>query len=312
MKANYRHKSNRKKILKIILSILLSLILLYFIGGFIGKIVSYVSVPIYNIKNWSVESTGSVPSYFRDRAILIDTIASLEAKLSVQNTQSLTLARVLDENDNLRNLLGDVKEDRIVAGVIARPPMMPYDAILIDRGSNDGILEGAVVYHSNDSAIGFVAKTYLGSSLVTLFSTPGVEESVYVIGPDIYTTAYGDGGGIMRVSIPQGVSINIGDIIILPSLDSGVLGSIQTIESVITKPEQIGYFAFDVPLQSLKVVSVGRRAQNIISFEEAEKHVSEFKEELFKIDIPDEIIVTTGTSSTSPIQKGGVIEEYVE
>jgi len=208
------------------------------------------------------------------------------------------------ENEELLSLMNIDDAERIAAAVTARPPYLPYDSLLIDRGTKDGIKEGAIVYRAYDQAIGLVSRVYQEGALVTLFSTPGVEATVYILGPNIYTTAYGEGGGIVRVSVPQGVSIVLGDVVIIPSLEIGVLGTIKDIKSVPTQPEQYGYVMSEAPIQSLNLVSVSSRVLQKRTFEEVESIIAGYNYEALKVDIPDNVVVggtlASSTGTTAP------------
>jgi len=274
------------------------LLALFLFGNVIGSIFSVVTTPLYGVRSWFVESSGTVPLYFRERGELIGELKDLKNQIAGFIGRDLTLSKLVDENEKLRALLNVNAPDRIAAGVIARPPYVPYDALLVDRGRDDGLVEGGIVYHEEDRAIGFVAKTYEDMSLVTLFSSPGVKSTVYIIGPDIYTTAHGEGGGVMRVSVPQGIEISEGNIVVLPSLLSGIVGAIHTIESVAIKPEQNGYVVFETPIQSLQFVSVETKPLGEVTFEEAKEHVENMKKDL-RIEVPAEVIVTTEFSTST-------------
>lgn len=148
--------------------------------------------------------------------------------------------------------------ERILAGVLARPPFVPYDLLVIDRGAEEGVVVGAVVYIAQNHAIGLVSHVYDHTSLVTLFTSPGVETTVYVYGPNVFAYAYGEGGGVLRVSLPQGVGIHEGDPVVLPALRMGDVGLIERVESLPTQPEQSAYVTLPQSLQSIRMVSIDR------------------------------------------------------
>lgn len=229
---------------------------------------------------------------------LLDQIRDLEAKLASQVGIESALDFAMKENTELRALLSASSTPRIAAGVIARPPHTPYDTIVIDRGRAEGILENTPVYYGSNQALGYVRSVYEHHALVTLFSSSGVESTVYVFGPNFFTTAYGEGGGIIRLSVPQGVEIEEGNIVILPSLDSGIMGTIDHIQSIPTEPEQHAYVTFDVPMQSLRLVSVGTVPLAPITFDEAEDVVDLNEQLLFTIPVPPEHRFETDATTT--------------
>lgn len=278
--------------------VLLALLVLYFGGAILGGVSAKATKILFGTASYFETSSAVLPVYLRSRTELRTEMDELNAALSAHSGDAATIARLIAENNELRGLLGASPESRILAGVIGRPPQIPYDVLYLDRGSVDGILEGAVVYHANDQAIGYVSAVYETSSLVTLFSTYGVTATVYVFGPNVYATAYGEGGGVVRIAIPQGLEVAEGNVVVIPSVSGGALGMITHVESVPTEPEQSAYLTFAASLQSLHMVGVSTRSVSLISFEEAQVAVESKVQELFKVAVPE---VFTHTSATSSI-----------
>jgi cell shape-determining protein MreC len=74
-----------------------------------------------------------------------------------------------------------------------------------------------------------VTEVYQRSSIVTLFSSPGVLTSV-VIGPShIQATAEGKGGGNFEAVLPRGVAVQEGDAILMPGINPLLFGTILKI-----------------------------------------------------------------------------------
>jgi cell shape-determining protein MreC len=284
-----------------------ALIVLYLLGGILGKAVSVVTTPVYIVRHWLAESSATVPLYLRSRNELLAQISALDERLAATGNGEAMIAQLTAENDELRGLLSIHDDVRIGAGVIARPPYLPYDALLIDRGSTDGITENAIVYYAHDRSIGVVSHVFTHSALVSLFSTPGMTSTVYVIGPDVFTTAYGEGSGVVRVTIPQGIPLSEGNAVILPSLEVGVLGVVSAVESVSTQPEQNGYVTFDVPLQSVRTVSVSTRKIETVNFDDAQAYMANLDYDALMIDVPEIYRMpvsgnASGTPSSTPEQ----------
>lgn len=278
--------------------------MLLFFKDILGVTTSYVTTSLYEVRHYFLTSSATVPVFLRSRIELEKQIQVLEQEVASQKGTDATLAFVTNENEQLRALLNASSTERIGAGVIARPPYSPYDTILLDKGSDDGIVLHAPVYHGKGIAIGYVRQVFSQTALVTLFSSPDIETTVFVFGSNLFTTAYGEGGGIIRLSVPQGIAIAEGDVVILPSIESGALGTISEIQSIPTEPEQHAFVTLPAPLQSLRLVAVGKSPVEQISFSDAQLRVEEAEKELFTIAIPeDERIWIVGT--TSPLQTSG-------
>ncbi len=241
-------------------------------------------------------------------APLLTPFLSAETKIrqTLSNTDQQTgpvdefeLDRLREENNQLRTLMGDQDEQRIVAGVIGRPTNLPYDVLMIDRGEKDGIVKDAPVFVGKDQAIGFVISVYEKSAVIALVSTPGWRSTVYIYGPNIYTTAIGQGGGVTRVHTPQGIKLTEGDLVVVPSLNAGVYGRISAIDSVPSRAEQYGYVNMDTPLNSLRFVSVGTRPVSTVDFDTAKAIVEQTANTLLQINVPEGVLIEAGNSTST-------------
>jgi cell shape-determining protein MreC len=290
-----------------VISIVVAFVVLIFAKGFVASITSVVIMPLYIVRNYIETSLDTIPTYIRGRAELETHIESLKQEIASQQGIKTTLSSVEEENKELRALIGATKTPTILASVIARPPMSPYDTVVIDKGTEDGVLSGAPVYYGSGQALGYVRVTYAHHALITLFSSSNVQSTVYIYGPNIFTTAYGEGGGVIRLSIPPGIVVESGNVVVLPSLDAGVLGEIGVVQSIPTEPEQHAYITSEVSLQSLRFVRVGTNVLPKMTFEDAVRVVGEVEKTLFSISVPQEyqaIIQSTTTdeflSTTTP------------
>lgn len=310
MRGNYRHNSiNKKRIGKIILAVFVAYIAVVVLRGLIGGVVSITNNSVLNLSFWLFDSEGSFPAYFRNRNELVEEINGLKAELSVLAASNITIKNLQHENVELRHMVHSSSSPRVLASVIARPPQLPHDSLLLDVGETDGVPEGAVVYLGRDKAIGVVVRVFSHSSLAKLVSSPKTVSTVYIVGPNIYTSAVGMGGGILQVNVPQGVTFDRGNLVTVPALGSGVYGEIEEVVSIPTEPVQYGFVTNTVPTQSLRSVTVSLEAARKISFEEAEVVVDEMHLSLLEIEVPDHALVEATTSATSSI--GDVVDELV-
>ncbi len=299
-RVNSRRTSPIKKRIGLIVIIgLLALFLLWVVPKAFAQVAAIIFVPIEVTRTWLFESSGSLPQYLRDRATLIEENETLKEQLALDNSSDRYAELMRQENEELRALLGGTSEERILASIIGRPNALPYDVLVIDRGSNDGIALDAPVFIADNRVIGIVSKVFAKSAIIELVTTPNLVSSVFVVGPDIFTNAVGMGGGQLRIGVPQGIALTIGDAVILPAVQSGVFGSINHIESLPTRPEQYAYVSTDIPLQSLRFVSVARTPLQSVSFEEAQAVVNDGLSTLFSVPVPEGVLVLPGSTSTA-------------
>ena len=268
---------------------------------FVRSAVNIAWYPFDMMRIWVAESGSSLPQYLRERSTLISELEALKIKIATEQGTESTIKKLQIENMELRNLAGALPEARVLARVIGRPNTLPYDVLMLDRGSNQGVQLNAPVFLGADQVIGFVSKVTEKTSLVTLVTTAGFTSSAYVIGPNIYTFAEGMGGGILRVRVPQGILLRTGDLVLLPAIDSGLYGTISYIETSVTQPEQYGFVTTSIPIQSLYYVSIGREPVVPQSYAQSEALIDATKVELFKVELPEGVLVTPETSTSTVV-----------
>lgn len=300
-KASSRRTSLTKKIIFIGCALILGAGLLLVVPFFVRSVVTLAWYPFDMLRVWVAESGSSLPQYLRERTTLINELEALKIKIATEQGTDSTIKKLQIENTELRNLAGALPEARVLARVIGRPNTLPYDVLMLDRGSNHGVLLHAPVFLGADQVIGFVSKVTDKSSFVTLVTTAGFTSSAYVIGPNIYTFAEGMGGGILRVRVPQGIALRTGDLVLLPAIDSGLYGTISYIETSVTQPEQYGFVSTSIPIQSLYYVSIGREAVVPQSYDQAEALIDATKIDLFKVELPAGVLVTPETSTSTVV-----------
>lgn len=277
---------------------------LFFFKDLLGSVTSFVTTSLYSTQQYFRNSSAVLPVFVRSRLELEKQIKTLEDEIASQEGKDMSCTYVMQENEELRALTNATSSPRMIAGVIGRPPYTPYDTLVLDRGSEDGVVVHAPVFHGKGVAIGYVREAYPHLALVTLFSSPDTEMTVYIFGPNIFTTAYGEGGGVVRLSVPQGIKVEEGNMVVLPSFDTGVLGSITHIQSIPSEPEQHAYVTLNAPLQSIRIVSIGAVPVTEVGFDTALMHVSAMEKSLFTVFVPESermqgVSSTTATSTSA-------------
>lgn len=270
---------------------------------FIGRIVLY---PIHAMSEWFRTSSSELPMFLREQDELINQISSLENELAVAVSTDLTQQRLFEENMWLRGLLSVNGRERIAAAVIARPTELPYDVMQIDRGSDDGIAVGAPVYVGADNVIGIVTYTAPKYAFVELFTTPGFKATAFVSGANVMTTLEGYGSGVARISVPQGIPLNVGNLVHVPSIDPGVFGRVAYVENRPTQPEQYGYITLRDPVSSIRYVAVAKEIVTPIEAPIVEQRVRDLINQALLVDIKAINIASSTATSTATATVGSL------
>lgn len=301
MKGSSRRTFLNKHILALVAFCAAIVVLLFLVPRAVGSVAALAITPVLQIEHWIAESSSVLPSYIRSRNELLAAEQELRRKLADHAAAALSASLLAKENDALRGLLSATTTSRIAAGVIGRPTLLPYDVFVIDRGTVDGVRQHAPVYAGKDQVIGFVAHAYAHTAVVTLVTTPDFKSTVYIYGPNIYTTAVGRGSGSLRVAVPQGITLTEGDLVAIPSLGRGVYGKISVIDSVPSRPEQYGYVSIEEPLAGIQFVSVGAEPLTTITFEEAKEIVEHVRTDVLSVPVPGDVLVDveSGTSTAT-------------
>ncbi len=229
-RSNIAVKKNRKISIGIILLFVLLFGLHFFFPRFYASVFYPVTSIIWKVETSVVDWLSITANTIRSKNSLVRENQALMEQIRGEKTALLILDTLKQENDNLKNILGRITEKVIILGmVLARPPVSPYDTLIIDRGSRDGIEVGALVYTAGDVLIGEIAEIYPHQSKVSLFSTPGKKINISFTGREIHTEARGMGGGNFVASVPVSVGIKEGDIVVLPDIKLHTLGVVESV-----------------------------------------------------------------------------------
>ena len=305
MKVRSRHNSNNKK--KHIARVFFIAVVVVIVGLLLPKIFTIAGrvamFPVEASQQWFRESQARLPMFLKSQNELISRITDLESQLAGAQGTDLTQRRLYDENLQLRELLGVGGRDRIAAAVIARPNELPYDLLQIDRGEQDGIKVGAPVYIGADNVIGVVSQIAPHYAFVEMFTTPGFTATTFVTGANVVATLEGMGGGVARISVPQGISLRVGDLVHVPSIDPGVFGRVEYLENKPSQPDQFGYVTLQKPIASINYVAVGTEALTPIEPKIIEERIADSIKRSLMIETAtlhlDGTTIVSATTSTS-------------
>lgn len=314
-KGSYRHSSTKRARRNWLLVLVSVILISWLFPWLISGVAAVVLYPFHVTSEWVKTSPGLIPNYLRSRAELVRQIDDLETKLATEAGTQLSIKRLLEENMQLRALAeAGEADDRMVARVISRPGSLNYDLIQIDKGTDDGVVVGAPVYTGIDTVVGVVVQATASYAFVDLFTSPGFLSTAFIVGPNVFSPIEGMGGGVARVKLPQGVSLETGQVVILPGISSGVYGEIVSVQNAPTQPEQYGYITSPVSISNLLYVSVSKEVAKVRSAVEIEDTVrKEIRNQLrLSTTTISEVVANTAASTTILIEEPEETETEVE
>lgn len=235
-----------------VLVLALGLFLLHvFVPGFLVNSVT----PIWQGGNAVVESSHRFFSLFGNAAALTnerDRLANENLALAERNR---TLEAALAD---LHTLYGTEasRQGRIVAGVLARPPVSPYDSLVVAAGTRSGVKVGAIAYAGGGVPIGTVASVSETSSRVDLYSHGGSTSEGWVGEKRIPITLMGRGAGAFEATLPRESGITEGAVVYLPGPGAIPVGTVVSIVSNPSAPRDVVRIAPYVNLFSVPVIEI--------------------------------------------------------
>ena len=153
----------------------LTLALSGLLGQFIGKAIN----PLVSVQAWFSSRVQAVVEFFtvpRDVASLRQENAALKNEVSQLQSELLQVKQQLTETDILYALLDYARtrpENKYVAAsVIGRDPSPFLNYIIIDHGSDDGVLKGMPVV-TQQGLVGRVAAVTASAARIQLITDPG-------------------------------------------------------------------------------------------------------------------------------------------
>ncbi len=256
----FQYPRRNRRILIFSFFLILVLILIIFrkpIMNFVGNSFQNLGHAIWPNSNKAADNLGDTSYIFKTRGGLNAENQDLKNQLLELTMKQTDYALLADENAKLKEIFFR-KENRnlTLATIWAKPSQSPYDTLIIDLGSLQGIKPAQKVFAQGNILIGQVFEVYDNTSKVKLYSSPGEKTDAMIVGKDIYVQATGRGGQNFEITLPQDFEINIGDEVVVPSMNSQVLGLVVEVISDPRDPLKKVLLRSPINIQELKFVEV--------------------------------------------------------
>jgi cell shape-determining protein MreC len=187
--------------------------------------------PLWQTRLSASSGASGVSGIFSSKTALERDNTLLHEELQNARLALIHAQLVEKENEELKSLLGRIDTSTYVLGwVLSRPADTPYDTLIIDAGSAEGIATGDAVLGEAPIALGVVAEVFTRTSRVALFSSPDVETQVVFPASGTVSTARGLGGGNFIVRIPQEEVPAENTPVVLSGESSRILGFVSAVE----------------------------------------------------------------------------------
>lgn len=171
----------------------------------------------------------------------------------------LLLSRAVEkENRDIKLALDRIEtpEQFILARVLLKPNLSPYDTIILDIGERDGVAAGDHVFAEGVAHIGVVQEVYERTSKVLLLSAPGQSTVARLSGSGIDVELLGRGGGSFEVQISRDVVVAEDEAVVIPALFSTLVGRVVRSVTDPRDPFQTVFIKTPINIQMLDFVQV--------------------------------------------------------
>lgn len=149
-----------------------------------------------------------------------------------------------------------IRGNEVVGSVLMRPPQTPYDSLIINVGTSDGLSVGDQVYAFSGFPIGEIAESNANTSVVRLLSAPGNKVEVLIGTSTMAVLAEGKGAGNFYLKLPKVTEIKKGDIVARKYFPPEVFSSIESVDSAEGEAYIYAYFKLPINLHNLVYVVV--------------------------------------------------------
>lgn len=201
-----------------------------------------IMTPVWTGENFVGRGLNSLYLFFHTKNFLIKENQALREKINsdsiiLSSTQTISLAQ-----DSLLKSLGrNVSKSGITAAVLVHPPETPYDVLIIDAGSDDGVSVGQTVALSADSSllvsgpkIGVISEVFKKNSKVKLYSASGEKTSAVLERNSVPVVLLGRGGGNFELTLQREENVSVGDKILSADISRVLVGVVKDIEESAT------------------------------------------------------------------------------
>jgi cell shape-determining protein MreC len=201
-------------------------IILSFFDSFIISAVS----PLWSAENRFSNALSGTGGFFHSKNSLINENADLKSRIASLELEKSTLLLAQDENARLLELLGRrARPLGVMATVLTHPPQSPYDLLIVDAGSNDGLAVGASAGLPEGPKLGLVEEVFPRYARIKLFTTPGERTEAVLERRQLPVTLEGSGGGNFRINVPRDTEVLVGDRVLSSGLVASLLAVVEEV-----------------------------------------------------------------------------------
>ncbi len=197
-------------------------------GGYLGSASRGFGSALVDVQTWFATRYSAIQDFLaapRDSATLRQRNAELEAEVSRLQGQVIELQQKVAETEILAALVdfsrANPESTYKGAAVVGRDPSPFLHYVIINRGSNDGVLRGMPVV-TNKGLIGRVDSVIADAARVQLLTDPASAINIRLQNADTDAVLIGSiTGDLLLDMISQEVTVEPGDVVLTSGLGGG-------------------------------------------------------------------------------------------
>ena len=213
------------------------------LGGYFSSASNVFTGSLVNVQAWFSARYMAVQDFFtspRDMASLRQRNAELEGEVAELQAQVIQLQQEVGQTQVLAALVDFIRvrpeNEYAAAAVIGRDPSPFLPSVIINRGSNEGILRGMPVV-TNQGLIGRVDAVIADAARVQLITDPASSVNVRLQNAETEASLVGSvTGDLILELIPQDIYVQPGDLVLTSGLGGGyppdlIIGQVVNVRS---------------------------------------------------------------------------------
>jgi rod shape-determining protein MreC len=213
------------------------------LGGYFSSASNVFTDSLVTVQAWFSARYMAVQDFFtspRDMASLRQRNAELESEVAELQSQVIQLQQDVGQTQILQALVDFVRvrpeNEYAAAAVIGRDPSPFLHYVIINRGSNEGILRGMPVI-TNQGLIGRVDAVIADAARVQLITDPASSVNVRLQNAETEASLVGSVTGDLTLEmIPQDIIVQPGDLVLTSGLGGGyppdlIIGQVVNVRS---------------------------------------------------------------------------------
>lgn len=198
------------------------------LGGYFSGTSNVFALTLVNFQTWTSSRFLAIQDFMtapRDIASLRQRNAELEVEVSELQSQLIQLQQEVGETQILAALVdfsrANPQNEYKAAAVIGRDPSPFMQYVIINRGSNDGILRGMPVVNQQ-GLVGRIDAVIADAARVQLITDPASDVNVRLEKAEANASLIGSMTGELNlVLIPQDVNVELDDLVMTSGLGGG-------------------------------------------------------------------------------------------